>query len=128
MIPMFALALGFSINLITVVHAGVSGLALGLAVVVVTGAVLVSLDRVTGGSGLAGMAAASTAGNAAAVPVAVAAAYAGYRSIAAAATVQVAAAVVVTAILVPIITAWYARTVHEARHPAGSAPAGSKAA
>lgn len=128
LIPMFALALGFSINLITVVHAGVSGLALGLAVVVVTGAVLVSLDRVTGGSGLAGMAAASTAGNAAAVPVAVAAAYAGYRSIAAAATVQVAAAVVVTAILVPIVTAWYARTVHEARHPAGSARAGSKAA
>jgi 2-keto-3-deoxygluconate permease len=128
LIPMFALALGFGINLVTVVHAGVSGLALGLAVVVITGAVLISLDRLTGGTGLAGIAAASTAGNAAAVPVAVAAAYAGYGSVAATATVQVAAAVAVTAILVPIITVWYAGTVPETRHPAGSAPATSKAA
>lgn len=109
LIPMFALALGFGINLADVVSAGASGLLLGLAVVVITGIVLVLLDKLTGGTGLGGMAAASTAGNAAAVPVAVAAVYAGYKGIAATATVQVAAAVIVTSILVPILTAWYSK-------------------
>lgn len=111
LIPMFALALGFGINLKNVVTAGMSGVLLGLAVVVITGIVLFLLDKLTGGSGLAGMAAATTAGNAAAVPVAVAALYAGYKGIAATATVQVAAAVIVTSILVPIITAWYSKRV-----------------
>jgi 2-keto-3-deoxygluconate permease len=109
LIPLFALALGFGINLKNVISAGVSGLILGLAVVVITGLVLVALDRVTGGTGLAGIAAASTAGNAAAVPVAVAAVYAEYKGIAATATVQVAAAVIVTSILVPILTAWFSK-------------------
>ncbi|MCL6454936.1 MAG: 2-keto-3-deoxygluconate permease [Alicyclobacillus sp.] len=109
LIPMFALALGFGINLKNVVQAGLSGILLGLAVVVITGIVLVLLDKLTGGTGLGGIAAASTAGNAAAVPVAVAAVYAGYRGIAATATVQVAAAVIVTSILVPIVTAWFSR-------------------
>ncbi|WP_067934476.1 2-keto-3-deoxygluconate permease [Alicyclobacillus kakegawensis] len=109
LIPLFSLALGFGINLANVVQAGASGIILGLAVVVITGVVLILLDRVTGGSGVGGMAAASTAGNAAAVPVAVAAVYPAYKGIAATATVQVAAAVIVTAILVPILTAWYAR-------------------
>lgn len=111
LIPLFALALGFGINLKNVVSAGASGILLGLFVVAITGIVLVLLDRLTGGSGLAGIAAASTAGNAAAVPVAVAALFVGYKSIAATATVQVAAAVIVTAILVPILTAWYSRRV-----------------
>jgi len=109
LIPMFALALGFGINLKNVVSAGISGLLLGLAVVVITGIVLVLLDRLTGGTGLGGIAAASTAGNAAAVPIAVAALYAGYKGIAATATVQVAAAVIVTSILVPILTAWFSK-------------------
>lgn len=121
LIPMFALALGFGINLANVLKAGLSGIVLGLLVVVVTGAVLVLLDRLTGGNGLAGIAAASTAGNAAAVPMAVAAAYAGYKGVAATATVQVAASVIVTAILVPILTAWYARRVN-GRADSGHAP------
>ena len=108
LIPMFALALGFGINLKDVVSAGASGIVLGLAVVVITGIILYLLDKLTGGTGLAGFAAASTAGNAAAVPVAVAAVYAGYKGVAAQATVQVAAAVIVTAILVPIVSAWLA--------------------
>lgn len=113
LIPMFALALGFGINLKNVISAGMSGVVLGLAVVVVTGIVLILLDKLTGGTGLAGMAAATTAGNAAAVPVAVAALYAGYKGIAPTATVQVAAAVIVTSILVPIITAWYSKRVEK---------------
>ncbi|MCL6633755.1 MAG: 2-keto-3-deoxygluconate permease [Alicyclobacillus herbarius] len=119
LIPLFALALGFGINLKNVVAAGISGLILGLAVVVITGIVLVILDKVTGGTGLGGIAAASTAGNAAAVPVAVAAVYAGYRSIAATATVQVAAAVIVTSFLVPFITAWFSKRHEQAEAAQG---------
>lgn len=109
LIPMFAFALGVGINLKDVVSAGPAGVILGVGVFAITGTVLVLLDKLTGGTGLAGIAAASTAGNAAAVPVAVAAAYAGYKGISDTATVQVAASVIVTAILVPIFTAWYSR-------------------
>ncbi|WEG13469.1 2-keto-3-deoxygluconate permease [Pullulanibacillus sp. KACC 23026] len=108
-IPMFSLALGAGINLTNVVKAGFSGVILGLAVVVITGIVLFTIDRVTGGNGVAGVAASSTAGNAAAVPMAVAAVYTGYSKIAATATLQVTAAIIVTAILTPILTTWIAR-------------------
>jgi 2-keto-3-deoxygluconate permease len=115
MIPFFALALGTGIDLGKIPGAGLAGILLGLAVVVVTGIVLIALDRLTGGSGLAGVAAASTAGNAAAVPVAIAAIYTLYQPIAAQATVQVSAAVIVTAVLTPIVTAWYSQTVAKRR-------------
>src|SRR5581483_5427694 len=98
MIPLFSLAIGSGINLTNVVKAGFSGIILGLGVVVITGIILILIDRLTGGDGLAGIAAASTAGNASAVPMAVAAVYTGYSQIAATATLQVTAAVIVTAI------------------------------
>ena len=68
-------------------------------------------QRPVGGThdGTAGLAAASTAGNAAAVPAIVAAANPAYKPAAATATVLVATSVVVTAILVPIVTAWWYR-------------------
>ena len=47
-------------------------MALGLTVVIVTGVVCIVVDRLLGGSGVAGAAASSTAGNSAAVPQAVA--------------------------------------------------------
>ncbi|GMA15310.1 2-keto-3-deoxygluconate permease (plasmid) [Deinococcus metallilatus] len=109
LIPFFAFALGAGINLTTVWSAGLLGVLLGVAVFVVTGVVLFTTDRLTGGTGLAGLAAASTAGNAAAVPAIVAAANPAYAAAAQQATVLVAASVVVTAILVPIATAAYAR-------------------
>ncbi|GIP29008.1 2-keto-3-deoxygluconate permease [Paenibacillus sp. J23TS9] len=109
MIPLFSLAIGASINLANVVKAGSSGIILGLAVVVITGGMLFLIDRLTGGDGVAGIAASSTAGNAAAVPVAVAAVYTGYSDIAATATLQVTAAVIVTAILTPLLTTWFAK-------------------
>lgn len=116
-IPFFALALGTTINLLGIIGAGASGILLAVFVVAVTGAVLLTVDRLTGGNGLAGIAASSTAGNAAIVPTAVAAIYAGYRPIAATATVQVSAAVVVTAILTPIVTAWYAQALASRESP-----------
>lgn len=115
LIPLFALAIGAGINLTNVVKAGMSGIVLGVLVVVVTGIVLYCLDRLTGGNGTAGVAASSTAGNAAAVPVAVAALYPAYQSIASVATLQVTATIIVTAILTPIATAWVYRRVEHSK-------------
>ena len=110
MIPFFAFALGAGLDLSKVWQAGLLGLGLGVAVVVVTGIPLFLADRATGGTGVAGVAAASTAGNAAAVPAIVAAANPAYAEAAAPATILVAACVVVTAILVPLATAWTFKT------------------
>ena len=111
MIPFFAFALGANLDLTRVWHAGLLGLGLGLAVVVVTGIPLYFADRLTGGNGVAGVAAASTAGNAVAVPAIVASANSAYADAAAQATILVAACVVVTAVAVPLLTAWTARRV-----------------
>ncbi|ANS73502.1 2-keto-3-deoxygluconate permease [Paenibacillus yonginensis] len=109
LIPLFALAIGSGINLTNVVKAGFSGVLLGIGVVVITGVVLFLIDRLTGGNGVAGIAASSTAGNTSAVPMAVAAVYTGYSAIAATATLQVTAAVIVTAVLTPLLTTWFAK-------------------
>ena len=113
LIPFFAFALGANLDLGKVWLAGLLGLGLGVAVVVVTGIPLFFADRLTGGSGVAGVAAASTAGNAVAVPAIIASANPAYQDAAAQATILVAASVVVTAILVPLVTAWTARRVGE---------------
>jgi 2-keto-3-deoxygluconate permease len=117
MIPFFAFALGTGLDLSKIWQAGLLGLCLGVAVVVVTGIPLFFADRLTGGTGVAGVAAASTAGNAAAVPAIVAAANPAYADAAAPATILVAATVVVTAILVPLVTAWTARTFGQPPEP-----------
>ncbi|MGO4303862.1 2-keto-3-deoxygluconate permease [Cupriavidus sp. RAF12] len=111
MIPFFALALGAGLDLHKVWQAGMLGLGLGIAVVVITGFALYIADRLSGGTGVAGVAAASTAGNAAAVPTLVAAANPAYSEAAKSATILVAACVVVTAVLTPLVTAWVARRV-----------------
>jgi 2-keto-3-deoxygluconate permease len=118
MIPFFAFALGAGLDLSKVWQAGLLGLGMGVAVVVVTGIPLFFADRLTGGNGVAGVAAASTAGNAAAVPAIVAAANPAYIDAAKPATILVAACVVVTAILTPVITAWVARVVGRDVEPA----------
>jgi 2-keto-3-deoxygluconate permease len=109
MIPFFAFALGAGLDLRKVWMAGLLGVGMGVAVVLLTGTALFFADRLTGGTGVAGVAAASTAGNAASVPAIVVAANAAYADAAKSATVLVAASVVVTAILVPVLTAWTAR-------------------
>jgi 2-keto-3-deoxygluconate permease len=111
LIPFFAFALGTTINLSSVGQAGISGLILGLGVVVITGIVLILADRLTGGDGVTGIAAASTAGNAVAVPAAIAVLAHQYAPVVGSATVQVATAIIVTAILVPFVTAGYAKLI-----------------
>ncbi|HTH16311.1 MAG TPA: 2-keto-3-deoxygluconate permease [Magnetospirillum sp.] len=109
MIPFFAFALGAGLDLNKVWMAGLLGVGMGVAVVIVTGFALFFADRLTGGTGVAGVAAASTAGNAAAVPAIVAAANPAYAEAAKSATMLVASCVVVTAVLVPLLTAWAAQ-------------------
>jgi len=111
LIPFFAFALGANLDLAKVWQAGLLGLGMGLAVVVVTGIPLFFADRLTGGTGVAGVAAASTAGNAVAVPAIVASANPAYADAAAQATMLIAACVVVTAIAVPLLTSWTAARV-----------------
>jgi 2-keto-3-deoxygluconate permease len=106
-IPFMAFTLGQTINLRSVVTAGIPGVVLGLTVVAITGCVCIVADRLLGGSGIAGAAASSTAGNSAAVPQAVALADPSYATVAPAATVQVAASVIVTAVLTPFLTSWW---------------------
>ena len=114
-VPFMAFTLGQTINLKSVVTAGLPGVVLGLTVLIVTGFVCIVADRLLGGSGIAGAAASSTAGNSAAVPQAVALADPSFAPVAAAATVQVAASVIVTAILTPLLTSWWYRKVGRAR-------------
>lgn len=118
-IPFFAFGLGNSMNLGTVWRAGLLGLLMGVAVVCVTGSVLIVADRLTGGNGVAGIAAATTAGNAAAVPAAVAAVDKSYAAIAPSATMLVSTCTIITAILVPIATAWWAKRVAKVEPASG---------
>lgn len=109
-IPLIGFALGTGINLMNIVKGGASGIILGLVTVFVGGAFIVLCDRfISRRPGYAGWAVATTAGNAVAVPAAVALVDPSLEAVAATATVQVAASVVVSCILVPIITSWWAK-------------------
>ena len=119
-VPFMAFTLGQRINLGSVATAGISGVLLGLTVIVVTGFVCIVVDRLLGGTGIAGAAASSTAGNSAAVPQAVALADPSYALVAPAATIQVAASVIVTAIGTPLLTSWWYKRVQRQR--AAAAP------
>jgi 2-keto-3-deoxygluconate permease len=114
-VPFMGFTLGQTINLSAVVTAGIPGVLLGVFVLVVTGTVCILADRLLGGSGIAGAAASSTAGNSAAVPKAVAMADPSYAAVAPIATVQVAASVIVTAILTPILTSLVYKRVQKQR-------------
>jgi 2-keto-3-deoxygluconate permease len=120
-VPFMAFTLGQTINLDNVVKGGPVGLALGVFVLVVTGTVCIFADKLLGGTGVAGAAASSTAGNSAAVPNAIAVADHSYAGVAQIATVQVAASVIVTAVLTPLLTAWMYRRVNAKRAAASVA-------
>ena len=126
LIPFFAFGLGASLNLARIWEAGLIGLVLGIAVIAVSGFFLVVADRLTGGTGIAGLAASTTAGNAAAVPALVAAADHRYAAAAGPATVLVASCVIVTAFVVPLLVAWWDRRTKFGK--AGLGKAGTAAA
>ena len=118
LIPFFAFALGSTLDLKLVWSAGLTGLLLGAAVLLVCAPTLGIVDRLVGGNGTAGIAASTTAGNAAAVPALVAAANSKYAPAAASATVLVACSVIVTTIACPFLTAWW----HSRMRAKGEAP------
>jgi 2-keto-3-deoxygluconate permease len=110
LIPFFGFALGNTINLNVILDTGLLGIVLGVAVIIITGIPLIIADRVIGGgNGTAGVAASSAAGAAVANPIIIAQINPAFEPVAASATALVAASVIVTAILVPIITALYAK-------------------
>ncbi|WP_420137690.1 2-keto-3-deoxygluconate permease [Sphingomonas sp.] len=131
LIPFFAFALGNTIDLHTLLSPlAALGIALALAVIVVTGIPLILADIVIGkGNGTAGIAASSTAGAAVANPVAIAAVAPQFQSTAEDATALVAICVIVTSLLVPIMTGlWHQQFGRKAsplqRLPRSKAPLG----
>lgn len=115
LVPFFAFALGCGLNFKSVVTGGVLGIFMGVAVVVSSGIVLIIADKLTGGNGVAGLSAASTAGNSVAIPAALATIDPVYAPMVPTATALLATCVIVTAILVPIVTAWYAKKIGVAK-------------
>jgi 2-keto-3-deoxygluconate permease len=110
LIPFFGFALGNGIDLSVIVRSGIPGVVLGLAVIVVTGIPLILADRwLAGGNGAAGLAASSTAGAAVANPAIIGEMIPSFKPLVPAATAMVATACLVTAILVPILTALWVR-------------------
>lgn len=118
MIPFFGFALGNSIDLGVILDTGLAGIILGVLVIVVTGIPLMLADKyIGGGNGTAGIAASSTAGAAVANPMIIATMIPEFMPVAEAATALVAASVVVTSILVPIITAYWAQYMKKKEKP-----------
>lgn len=120
-IPLIGFALGTGINLVDVVEGGLPGILLGFITVFIGGGFIVLCDRlISRRPGYAGWAVATTAGNAVAVPAAVALADQALEGVASTATVQVAASVVVSSILVPFITNWWAKKFGSPKYPLDS--------
>ncbi|MBK0001686.1 2-keto-3-deoxygluconate permease [Erwinia sp. S38] len=109
LIPLFAFSIGAGIDLDMLLKGGIAGIFLGVITTFVGGFFNIRVDRLVGGSGVAGAAASSTAGNAVATPFAIAQADPSFASVAAIATPLVATSVITTAILAPLLTAWVAR-------------------
>ncbi|AIR66524.1 2-keto-3-deoxygluconate transporter [Cedecea neteri] len=116
LIPFFAFALGNTIKLQVIFETGLAGILLGLAVIVITGIPLILADKfLGGGDGTAGIAASSTAGAAVATPVLIAQMVPEFAPAAPAATALVATSVIVTSLLVPILTALWAKQVKKSK-------------
>lgn len=110
LVPFVGFTLGGGINLLNILKGGAAGILLGLIAVFVGGSFIVFCDiKIGKRPGYAGWAVATAAGNSIATPAAVALVDPQWQPYVAEATTQVAAAVVVTAILIPLITSYWAK-------------------
>lgn len=110
LVPFVGFTLGGGINLLSILKGGVSGIVLGLISVFIGGSFIVFCDiKIGKRPGYAGWAVATAAGNSIATPAAVALVDPQWQPYVGVATTQVAAAVVVSAILVPLITSYWAK-------------------
>ena len=110
LLPFVGFCLGSGMNLTNIAKGGVQGILLGLITCFIGGAFIVLCDRFVGRRpGYAGWAVATTAGNAVAVPAVIASTDPSWAAYADIATSQVAASAILTAVLVPFITAWWAK-------------------
>lgn len=110
LLPFVGITLGAGINITNILNGGIAGIILGVITVFISGPLIVLADRIFNKRpGYAGWAVSTTAGNAIAVPAAVATIDATWAPFVAEATTQVAASTVFTAILIPFITAWWAK-------------------
>lgn len=104
MLLAFAIGAGMSVG--QIIEGGLSGVLLGLMTLIIGSVFTVFFDRITGGTGIAGAAISTVAGNAVATPLAIAEADPALYETALIATPQVAAAMLVTAILCPFLTSF----------------------
>ena len=112
LIPFLGFAVGRGIDFSMLLHAGLQGVVLGIATVIISGVaailflqivfIITRRPRATRNV-ISAAAEASVAGNAVATPAAVALLDPSYQAIVPAATSQVAGAVIVTALLVPVL-------------------------
>ena len=121
LIPFFAFGLGAQINLQTIWAAGLSGIVLGLATLLLGGICNLICSRLGGGGMIAGAAVSTTAGNAVATPMAIAAVDPRLSPLVLVATPQIAASTVITSLLAPVLTAAVARW-ENARRAAATVP------
>lgn len=118
LLPFVGITLGAGIDVKGIVAGGAPGILLGIITVCISGPFVVLCDRIFNKRpGYAGWAVSSTAGNAIAVPAVVASIDASWAPYVTAATTQVAASTVMTAILIPIITAWWAKKYGCPKYP-----------
>ena len=102
LLPFVGFCLGAGMNLTNIAKGGAQGILLGLVTCLIGGAFIVLCDRfISRRPGYAG--------NAVAVPAVIAEADPSWAQWADVATSQVAASAILTAILVPIITSWWAK-------------------
>lgn len=127
LIPFIGFCLGGGINISNIIKSGFSGILLGLICAFVGGAFILLCDRlIAGRPGYAAWAMSTTAGNAVAVPAAVALIDPALEPVAATATLQVAAAVVVTAIIAPLMTDFWAKKFGSPKFPLNSQDGSNK--
>lgn len=109
-IPLIGFALGAGIDLLSIVKGGLPGIILGLTTVFIGGPFILLFDKIIGRRpGYAAWGVSTTSGNAIAVPAAVALVDTTFAPYVASATVQVAASTVLTCIIAPFVTSWWAK-------------------